>query len=1615
MKLKSTLFLLLFNVSSSLFAQTSSPNSFAKFYSIDNTSLVCGGNVIIGHLYDDNNFNQTPNGTFIYGEDNKFFLEIATENSSNYIKIQAQKIDIAVSGKAQFLLPDTLKIGRNYLLRMSSTNPALVSRTPYKLKFGIGLVPYTVNFSQEKDFFQSSPQVSLSYEINLKSGSGATNLYIENGIGYQIKTSNGINDSIYTYNLPTNAGFSVVPQDSVNVYRLTEIVNSCRTKGEIIGEAKVTRKEFIDMLNVSLSANVPTVCDGSKLSIDVTSKSLTSKTTFEVEFSKDYDFTSGVVSTNATLTHNNKIVVSLPSIVKTGEYVYFRVKTEAPKMVSKILFIYATEKTTSVIPRLIQDTADELYISFEQYNANNINHTTYLSQVIVNGKDISNEINGAIWRFPFPKKDTVLTFSKISNSCGNLSITNPSVSIKAENFIFINFQNKLEATCQGKTTEISYTISNPIKANDVAFYAYISANGLEYVQVDNSFSGAYVTAYVYNLKTLINQDKKTVSVTIPSDLDEQLQKQFGNRRVNIQELSLKMYAYRSGNSSLSVGSNFSSSPLKLIPKLTLTAPKIEVDGGGGYVDIPVKFTGGSAISYTLSNGQTGVINHQRSTCYSCQPLNGGETSIRVLAEQNSLIRIVTAENTCALASLTGETSIIVNTDRPALLIDESKTAKRACKGSTINVTFQKLGKWSSEPNLRLQTKVYYYGNGSYDLSPQVITGSTVSIIASNKVYDAKMEVWVEAIGTNVKSNSIIIDLEKLPYGFKINASTNDKSVAYTNNVETIYLLNSTDANLSFSGYGGNLDFTIDGKKITNIYKSGNYSETSIALNRKSDSLFTINSFSNICGLVELNRKVKVVRVPTILTGNDKTTEEYFIKKSQCVGTKRIITFSYLGLAPSKDSLVVQLAKYDDIDSIDFTKLSFFDVPAIRRDGSLTFTIPDTLFGYYAYRVKSLVNNLTSNINYDGYDYYFYQKPNVKLSTATGKDVIGLPSANLYLISNFEKSTDFSIIMNDGTKHNSYNFGLYYDAFLDNNGSVQRKVKNLGKEFQPNQTTTYSLKSAYNICGLGTVEGNATINIPPSIKNQISASTISQAFCSGDSLTIDLSYLGAFPTDTLMGIYLHSYTKSSVNQELISFKNKPNKISVKLPSDVNSGYYYIQTRKKSRSKIYTKGYFYELDSLTKTNAKLNLDAEPITISITTPLMLNLSGNSEIFVGDSTNLTIKLLNQKGEDPKISQDTISFIYGVTNYFTLSDGNTYSSNYSSLIVSPLKTETFTITNTKNACGVGKATGNATVVVYPKSDKRIKTIGYSRKRSENSSYLEDYLYACSGTKDSLDIRLFGIDSKSDFSKYKVLLSDKDGKNYAPIKTTKFKLSSDLEEYKILRLWYELPESVVAGTNYLIKGVADDANIISTPLNTPGIINELPTASLTGNTQFTNGDKVNAVVKLTGNAPWAISVIDKDGNFAYNGLPTKIDSTENFKNYKPKLIYTNEFNLELNPKKSNVYRISKVFNEACEFGKVIAGEFTVDLILANENPIQNLIQIYPNPTANQLNIDLTSLNTTTVVATYNSMGKLLDSRTYTQSQTQHKQSLDFSQYNSGVYLIKVNTDKLSQTYRIVKH
>jgi hypothetical protein len=127
----------------------------------------------------------------------------------------------------------------------------------------------------------------------------------------------------------------------------------------------------------------------------------------------------------------------------------------------------------------------------------------------------------------------------------------------------------------------------------------------------------------------------------------------------------------------------------------------------------------------------------------------------------------------------------------------------------------------------------------------------------------------------------------------------------------------------------------------------------------------------------------------------------------------------------------------------------------------------------------------------------------------------------------------------------------------------------------------------------------------------------------------------------------------------------------------------------------------------------------------------------------------------------------------------------------------------------------------------------------------------------------------------------------------------------------------------------------------------------------------------------------------------------------------NPFTIEVKPLQSSTYTLKEVQN-ACGFGTVLgSATITISEPLATEENSVELINVYPNPTNQQVNIDflVASTKSSNIILSDNS-GKVLQQKRLLSSESQ-QEIFDFKTYSSGIYFLKIIHDKKTIIKKIV--
>ena len=114
-----------------------------------------------------------------------------------------------------------------------------------------------------------------------------------------------------------------------------------------------------------------------------------------------------------------------------------------------------------------------------------------------------------------------------------------------------------------------------------------------------------------------------------------------------------------------------------------------------------------------------------------------------------------------------------------------------------------------------------------------------------------------------------------------------------------------------------------------------------------------------------------------------------------------------------------------------------------------------------------------------------------------------------------------------------------------------------------------------------------------------------------------------------------------------------------------------------------------------------------------------------------------------------------------------------------------------------------------------------------------------------------------------------------------------------------------------------------------------------------------------------------------------------------------------------LYTVTLIAFNACGSDTIT---IDVNMILDDIDDLSRLnsINIYPNPTTGDLNIEFENYNNSDVnIAIYNLLGEILESKIIEDTFGKYKETLDMSKYQQGVYLLKVNSNGKQRIEKII--
>jgi hypothetical protein len=367
-------------------------------------------------------------------------------------------------------------------------------------------------------------------------------------------------------------------------------------------------------------------------------------------------------------------------------------------------------------------------------------------------------------------------------------------------------------------------------------------------------------------------------------------------------------------------------------------------------------------------------------------------------------------------------------------------------------------------------------------------------------------------------------------------------------------------------------------------------------------------------------------------------------------------------------------------------------------------------------------------------------------------------------------------------------------------------------------------------------------------------------------------------------------------------------------------------------------------------------EEIKIHIKSKPSATISGNSTIDLGETANVNIKFT---GDGPWI--------------YILSDGTTDTTDQANhqVPVKPSTTTSYLVTEVSNACGKGIPIGNAMVTV------KIPTIS-----SGNPSVSE----ACAGKTFTVPFQQSGDFPAENTFKVQIATENEDSKFYTiPSVATSNSITATFPDTTKGGNYYL--RVVSSGTNpaFLVKGSVSSITIAASPL---------PVATLSGAQTILVGESATLKVEVTGKAPWTFTLSNgtKDTLITANATP---------------------YTFKIAPPATVTYNITKVTNSCGTGTGAGAARVQVDPILGVE-PQQptDWVKVYPTLIESAVTVEVSGS-----IKPKQARIEVIDLNGKSRSvqAIEHKTTeVNFSNYPSGLYLLRIQNGNLSTVQRVMK-
>lgn len=868
----------------------------------------------------------------------------------------------------------------------------------------------------------------------------------------------------------------------------------------------------------------------------------------------------------------------------------------------------------------------------------------------------------------------------------------------------------------------------------------------------------------------------------------------------------------------------------------------------------------------------------------------------VYASSSKNYQVTAIRNSCGLSVMNAAVQVMVkNQINEGIGLTSEFSNRILCNNTPLDISFKTYGNF----NPANRFKIMYQDHSRRIVLKELSSAGTTQVSLAAIPKGSTGSIYVESTDPVLKSNESYIDVISVEAPPEIQWALPERTVLRGEAIT---------ARVTSAMYTREARFILwsDGKKD---YKSELDYNGDFQFIPEASIPFITKGMENQCGITT----VTPVSVPIVVNNASLlfSSEVTNSLSGLCRNFPVELPYGVEGTLDPKATFDIQVLTYDRKEG--------FDVAKNITGNPIRFNWPENLDSRKDWRYLR-ISSRTHQVMPVMMDLILYDKPKATLTTPDGKN---------YLEYGRDESKSLQVDLQGGSTYNLiWNDGVW-NQFSEN--PYFRPVHaSRGKE--------YALRNVFNVCGYGTVSGEVSVKVHPSLTLQNSTDII----CSNSRIQLSYTSSGDYAPQNYFRLVLLD-PLGKIMARLDSSSKSNHQFSSVIPSTLPAGPYQIEIQSS--------------DNQEKVRSNLFIRNKP-----------QMTLGSHVSVPAGTAAVIRLTN--GSSGTSSSETIQY--------TLSDGTTGSIpeylQHKDFTFTPTQTTTYRVTSVSNSCGIGTATGSATITVESPSDKETQITQVQTAAKFTGLCSGDTVFVTFTTKGSVAAN----------ATYRVQLSDASGDNFTSLTTGGV----------LPKLWALIPPNLARSEYYRLKVTSSEAGVNGRTYALPLSLRQPATASFMKESMWVSAENTEPVlIQLGGDGPWQFQI----GN-EINPSRTITTSTNP---------YSSDGYSGTPTDKPAVYKLYSVSN-VCGAGKILnPSTLRVEIITSVAPPKAEVMKVYPNPTKNWIRVECAVAHQVRLLTLQGTIVLEKESQEF-------YHQLDLSPLAVGTYLLEVTTKDQRNTYRIIK-